>query len=293
MTRIGELLESGPTLSYEFFPPKTDKAQRDLEKTLQELAPTSPDFVSVTYGALGSTRDRTHDIVNHIHTDMGMVVMPHLTCVGHTRAEVVQLLEQYRDEGIENVLALGGDPPKDPTAQQGEFRYASELVEVIRHVGDFSVGVAAFPEVHPRSSDRAADRRHLMTKLEKADFAITQFFFDPEPFLRLRDELAAHGCTTPILPGVLPVANVEGAKRMSAMNGATFPEWLEQRLSKAGSDEAVVSIGTECATELATRLLAEGVPGLHLYTLNRSGPAREIVAATGLRSGGFGPGGAE
>ena len=284
MTRVADLLAQGPTLSYEFFPPKTDKAQRDLEKTLLELAATSPDFVSVTYGALGSTRDRTHEIVKHIHTDTGLVVMPHLTCVGHTRAEVVELLEQYRDEGIENVLALGGDPPKDPAAKAGEFRFASELVELIREVGDFSVGVAAFPEIHPRSTDRNLDRQHLAAKLELADFAITQFFFDAEPYLTMRDELDALGCTTPVLPGVLPVANVEGARRMAAMNGAAFPGWLEERLATASDDAHTMSIGAEIATELTSLLIAEGAPGVHLYTLNRSGPAQAVAASAGLRA---------
>ncbi len=284
MSRIADLLGRGPTLSFEFFPPKTDKAHRDLEKTLQELAPTSPDFVSVTYGALGSTRERTHEIVNHIDRDIGLVVMPHLTCVGHTRAEVVDLLEQYRDEGIHNVLALGGDPPKDPDAKAGEFRYALELVELIRDVGDFSVGVAAFPELHPRSADRDNDRRHLAAKLEMADFAITQFFFEPGPYLQMRDELAALGCTTPVLPGVLPVANVEGAKRMSAMNGAAFPVWLEERLAGATNSDEVAEIGADAAAELSATLITEGAPGIHLYTLNRSGPARTVIGSVGLRT---------
>ena len=278
MPRIRDLIEAGPTLSYEFFPPKDEQAQRDLEKTLQRLAPTSPAFVSVTYGAGGSTRDLTHDVVLHIHRDLGMVAMPHLTCIGHTRAEVRSLLDLYREEGIENVLALGGDPPKDGATPAGEFTYASELIDVARDVGGFSIGVAVFPEVHPRSLDRESDRRFLAAKLEKADFGITQFFFEAGPYFRMRDELDALGVTTPVLPGVMPVVNVAGARRMSAMNGAAFPDWLAERLDPVADDpKAVAEIGAEVAADLADELLRGGAPGLHIYALNRSGPARRIV----------------
>lgn len=280
MARIGELVARGPTLSYEFFPPKNEEAQRDLEKALQRLAPTDPAFVSVTYGAGGSTRDRTHDVVLHIHRDLGIVAMPHLTCVGHTRAEVLELLNLYRAEGIENVLALGGDPPQDGTAQRGDFTYASELIDVAREVGGFSVGVAAFPEVHPKSPDRAADRRHLAAKLERADFGITQFFFEADVYFRMRDELDALGVTTPVLPGVMPVVNLEGARRMSAMNGAAFPDWLNAKLGPLADDRrALAQAGAEVAAELAEELLRGGAPGLHIYALNRAGPARHVVRA--------------
>ena len=278
MARIGELIAGGPTLSYEFFPPKNDQAQRDLEKTLQRLAPTEPAFVSVTYGAGGSTRDLTHDVVRHIHRDTGMVAMPHLTCVGHSRSEVLELLEQYRAEGIENVLALGGDPPQAGDAPPGDFTYASELVDLAREVGGFSVGVAAFPEVHPKSPDRATDRRHLAAKLEKADFGITQFFFEPEPYFRMCEELDALGVTTPVLPGVMPLVNVAGARRMAAMNGAAFPDWLSERVDPVADDaRAVAEIGAEVAATLAEELLRGGAPGLHLYALNRSKPALRVV----------------
>lgn len=288
MTRIGELLAGGPSLSYEFFPPKTPKAHRDLEKTLQDLATTEPDFVSVTYGALGATRDTTHEIVNHIHADIGLVVMPHLTCVGHSRGELVTLLRQYRDEGIENVLALGGDPPADPAAKRGDFRYAAELIEVIREIGGFHVGVAAFPEGHPRSTDRQADRRHLAAKLEMADFGITQFFFDADVYFRMRDELAELGCHTPVLAGVMPVMNVERARAMAAMNGAEFPAWLDARFRGLDSREDVERMGTEVATELTLKLVEGGAPGIHLYALNRSGPAKAVIGAAGLRARGRG-----
>ena len=286
MARIGELLAQGPTLSYEFFPPKTDQAQRDLEKALQRLAATEPAFASVTYGAGGSTRDRTHDVVLHIHRDLGLVAMPHLTCVGHTKAEVLELLGLYRSEGIETVLALGGDPPLSGDYTGGEFTYASELVDLARQVGGFSIGVAAFPEVHPKSPDRASDRRHLAEKLERADFGITQFFFEPEVYFRMRDELDALGVTTPVLPGVMPVVSVEGARRMSAMNGAAFPDWLSEKLDPVADDpRAVAEIGAEAAADLATALLDGGAPGLHIYALNRAGPARRVVRAAWPRPG--------
>ena len=278
MARIGDLIAQGPTLSYEFSPPRTAKAERDLRKVVQELAATDPSFVSVTYGAGGSTRDRTHEIVLHIHRDTGLVAMPHLTCVGHTRAEVVELLSQYKEEGIENILALAGDPPKDGSKPAGDFRFATELIELAREVGGFSVGVAAFPEVHPRSPDRESDRRRLAAKLEVADFGITQFFFDTEPYFRMRDELDALGVTTPVLPGVMPFVSVEGVRRMAAMNGASFPDWLSARLDPVEDDpDAVVAIGTEVAARLSAELLRGGAPGLHLYSMNRSGPVLEVV----------------
>lgn len=277
MARIGELLAQGPTLSYEFSPAKTAKAFRDLQKVVQELAATDPSFVSVTYGAGGSTRDRTHEIVLHIHRDTGLVAMPHLTCVGHTRAEVIELLTQYKEEGIENVLALAGDPPKDGQAAAGDFTYATELIELAREIGGFSVGVAAFPEVHPRSPDRESDRRHLAAKLEMADFGITQFFFEAEPYFRMRDELDALGVDRPVLPGVMPFVHA-GVRAMATINGAAFPDWLQGRVDAMGDDPAALTeLGTEAAAALSAELLRGGAPGLHLYALNRSGPAGAVV----------------
>ncbi len=180
MARISDLLAAGRTSSFEFFPPKTDEAARGLEKTIGELAPLDPSFVSVTYGAGGSTRDRTRDIVIHIQRDAGITAMAHLTCIAHDPEDLVSLLRQYQEAGIENILSLAGDPPDEAPATVGELRYASELIELIHMVGDFCVGVAAHPELHPRSGgDRGHDRDHLAAKLELADFAITQFFFEP------------------------------------------------------------------------------------------------------------------
>src|SRR4051812_38948997 len=178
MARIGDLLATRPTLSFEFFPPKTDEAERALEKAVAELAELRPSFVSVTYGAGGSTRERTRDIVVRINREQPFPAMAHLTCVGHTREQVQTLLDEYAASGVENILALGGEPPVDGSDARGDFVYATDLVEFVRaHPAGFSIGVAAHPELHPRSTDRAVDRRQLAAKLELADFGVTQFFF--------------------------------------------------------------------------------------------------------------------
>lgn len=284
MTRIADLLDAGPTLSFELFPPKTDDAERLLEKCVVELAELRPSFVSVTYGALGSTRERTRDVVVRINREQSFPAMPHLTCVGHTRADIAELLDQYAASGIENILALGGDPPADGSAANGDYQYAIELVEQVRaHPAGFSVGVAAHPEVHPRSPDRASDRRHLAEKLAAADFAMTQFFFAVDDYLRLVDELADLGCDKPVLPGVMPIASVAGVQRMAAMNGSVIPAPLLERLLAVADDPAeVAKIGVEVATELCAALLADDAPGLHLYALNRSAGVRQIHANLGL-----------
>ncbi|MEO6317498.1 MAG: methylenetetrahydrofolate reductase [Acidimicrobiales bacterium] len=284
MTRIHELLDAGRTLSFELFPPKTDEAERMLEKAVVELAGLQPSFVSVTYGALGSTRERTRDVVTRINHEQAFPAMPHLTCVGHTRADIAELLDHYGDHGIENVLALGGDPPADGSEAGGDYEHASQLVEQVRaHPAGFSIGVAAHPELHPRSPERAADRRHLAAKLEAADFAMTQFFFSIEDYLRLVDELAELGCDKPILPGVMPVVSLAGLQRMAGMNGSVIPEPLLERLVAVGDQPAeIAKIGIEVATELGAALLAEDAPGLHLYALNRSAAVKQIHDNLGL-----------
>jgi len=286
MTKIRDLLAAGPTYSFEFFPPQTDEASRALEKAISELQPLQPSFVSVTYGAGGSTRDRTRDIVIHIQRDAGITSMAHLTCIAHSREQLTSLLAEYRDAGIENLLALAGDPPTDPEADAGDLQFAHELVELIRETGDFSIGVAAHPELHPRSNgDRDADRRHLAAKLELADFGITQFFFEAEPYLRMIDELAALGCTKPVLPGIMPVTNAGQVKRFAALAGAEFPPALAAQFEARADDPvAVRQLGVDLATDLCRDLLAAGAPGLHFYTLNRSTATREIYANLGLGS---------
>ena len=284
--RIVDLLGAGRTLSFEFFPPKTDEMERQLEKTIHELAPLHPSFVSVTYGAGGSTRDRTRDIVIDVNRTQPFPAMAHLTCSGHTRAQITELLDEYAAAGVHNILALAGDPPADGSDPGGDFTYATELVEIVRdHSGDFSVGVAAHPELHPRSGgDRTSDRRFLAAKLEAADFGVTQFFFDADDHLRMVDELAALGCSTPVLPGVMPPIQVPGLIRMATMNGSVLPEALMARLEPVADDtDAVRDIGIEVATELCRRLLDAGSPGLHLYALNRSYSALRIVENLGLR----------
>jgi methylenetetrahydrofolate reductase (NADPH) len=284
MTRIGELLAARPTLSFEFFPPKTDEAERALEAVVADLAELRPSFVSVTYGAGGSTRDRTRDIVVRINRKQPFPAMAHLTCVGHTRADVAALLDEYAASGVENILALGGDPPADGSDPGGDFAYATDLVEFVRaHPAGFSIGVAAHPELHPRSTSREDDRQRLAAKLEMADFGVTQFFFELDPYLRMVDELSELGCHTPVLPGIMPTINVAGLQRMSAMNGTAIPAPMLERLLLVADDaDEVAKIGVEVATELGAALLAEDAPGLHIYALNRSASARAIHSNLGL-----------
>ena len=282
MTRISDLLAAGQTFSVEFMPPRSDEMLRQLEKTLRELEPLAPSFCSVTYGAGGSTRGRTYEAVRYIHQDTPMPAMPHLTCVGQSRDEIEQLVRSYADDGIENLLALAGDPPQGGPAV-GDFTYATELIDLARGVSDFSVGVAAFPEVHPRSPDRESDRRRLADKLALADFAITQFFWDADEYFRMRDELDALGATTPVIPSLFPVLNVATAQRFTSINGAHWPESLQARFDAAGeAPEDVRRVGVEVACELGQRLLEAGVPGLHIYSMNRSESVQEIWAELGL-----------
>ena len=225
-------------------------------------------------------------MVLHIERDTSIPAMAHLTCIGHTREELVDILTGYRSAGLQNILALAGDPPPGeevPPPSEQELAYALDLVELVHEVGDFSVGVAAHPELHPRSTDRASDREHLAAKLAVADFAITQFFFRASDYLSMVDELAALGVTKPILPGIMPVTNAGQVKRFAAMAGAECPTDLAERLVAARDDPAEVRrIGVEVATELCQELLDAGVPGLHFYTLNRSTATREIYANLGL-----------
>ncbi len=281
MTRIDELLAAGPTTSFEFFPPKTDDGEAQLRRTLNELEPLGPSFVSITYGAGGSTRDRTHNLVVDMLERTAMPPMAHLTTVSHTRTELVTILQRYHEAGVANIMALRGDPPRDDDDAFYAVEHAVDLVHLIREVGDgqFAVGVAAHPEGHPTAPDLATDRDHLAAKLEAADFAVTQFFFDVADYARLVDDLAARGCTKPVVPGIMPVTNVRQIERFAAMSGAAFPPALAERLHRVEDDpDEVRRIGIEVATELCADLLELGAPGLHFYTLNRSTASREIHA---------------
>jgi methylenetetrahydrofolate reductase (NADPH) len=284
MTRIADLLEKGKTFSFEFFPPKNDAEQATLVTTLSELEPLGPSFVSVTYRGGAESRKRTVDLVTGMLRTTNLVPMAHLICVAHTRLELAEILVELRRSGIENLMALGGDPPTDPDATVGEMAHASELVELARAIGGFSIGVAAQPKCHPLSPDRATDRDHLAAKLALADFAVTQFFFEAAEYTSLVADLADRDVTKPVLPGIMPIERLSSVPGMARM-GAAVPGWMVERLEAAdtrGGPEAVRREGISCATELCEQLLEAGVPGLHFYTLNRSKATREIYSALGL-----------
>ncbi|HLX87306.1 MAG TPA: methylenetetrahydrofolate reductase [Acidimicrobiales bacterium] len=284
MARISDLLAGGRTYSFEFFPPKTDAEQARLVRTLRDLEPLSPSFVSVTYRGGRESRQRTYDLVAGILRTTTVTPMAHLICVAHTRLELAEILVSYRQAGIENLMALGGDPPTDPSAGPGELLHALELVELARAIGGFSIGVAAHPACHPKSPDRTSDRDRLAEKLQVADFGVSQFFFELDQYLGLVDDLAARGVDKPVLPGIMPVTALRSIPRMAEM-GAAVPGWAVDRLEAAaatGGDEAVRQAGIELACELCQGLLEAGAPGLHFYTLNQSTATREIYASLGL-----------
>lgn len=283
MTRIAELLRTGPTVSYEFYPPRDAETERNFSLALPKLAATGPTFMSVTYGALGSTRERTLEIVLGANREYPFPTMPHLTCVGHTRADVLRLLETYRAADIENVLALGGDPPADGSDPGGEFEYAQELVEIVREAGGFGIAVAAQPELHPRSTDRSLDRKYLAAKLALSDLGITNFFWETEHYVRMMDELAELGCQKPVIPAIFPFINVPAALRMSAMNATHVPDELRERMEAVADDpKAVRMLGVEVASTLGAELLEAGAPGLHIITMNRSAPTLGVLENLGL-----------
>jgi len=282
MTRVSDLLAAGRTFSFEFFPPKDDATQLTLGRTIAELEPLAPSFVSVTYGAGGSTRERTRNIVTWVAKETPITPMAHLTCQGHTRTEIVDILGDYHAAGIENILALGGDAPADFADHPSDYRYAADLIEDIAATGKFSIGVAAHPEVHPSSPDRTMDRRHLAAKLVNADFAVTQFFFEAHHYVRLVDELVALGVTKPVIPGIMPLTNVKQIARMATLSGADVPAWVVEAVSDIDDPAEVRRIGVDIASTLCADLLEAGAPGLHFYTMNRSTATREIYANLGL-----------
>jgi methylenetetrahydrofolate reductase (NADPH) len=287
--RIDEIIATGeePVFSFEFYPPKTDEGELSLRATLEALRRLEPDFVSVTYGAGGSSRGRTVELTKWIKQDLGIEAMAHLSCVGSTREELAEILDGMAAAGIENVLALRGDPPRGETQwtpHPGGLQYSTELATLIHNGYDFSVGAACFPEVHPEAPDLAHDLRFLKAKVDSgASFLITQLFFDNELYFRFVDEARSIGIEVPIIPGVMPITDAGQIKTITGMCGASLPaELLEQLELRAGNPNAVLQFGVSYATLQCAELLARGAPGIHFYTLNRSPATRAILSALKL-----------
>ncbi|MDQ6972619.1 MAG: methylenetetrahydrofolate reductase [NAD(P)H] [Mariprofundaceae bacterium] len=283
--KLSEILaqSSEPLFSCEFFPPKTDKGEENLWACLDELRAIRPAYISVTYGAGGSTQNRTRRIVTHIKEQTGLSPVAHLTCVGSTAEDIASLLAEYRAAGIENILALRGDPPEGMEhfeATAGGFSHATDLIDFIGKQGGFSIACATYPEGHPESTGGAADDiRYLKMKQDLgADCAVTQYFFDNDAFFRFMDDAGKAGITIPVIPGIMPVTNYDQIVRFSAMCGASIPDWLHQKMAPIRENlEDVAAAGIELATQQCEELLRRGVPGMHFYTLNKSAATLAIV----------------
>jgi methylenetetrahydrofolate reductase (NADPH) len=283
--RIARILEERrPVFSFEFFPPKTDEGQRILEETLAQLKEDRPDYISVTYGAGGSTRERTVEITKWIKQDLGIEAMAHLSCVGEPKARLVEILGELGDCAVENVLALRGDPPRGQTEWKphpGGLHYSVELIELIANEFDYCIGAACFPEVHPEAPSLEHDLRYARLKVERgAAFLITQLFFDNELYFDFVEEARAAGIGVPMIPGIMPITNYKQIKTITGMCGASIPPDLARELDERADDpEAVAELGVAYATLQCSDLLARGAPGIHFYTLNRSPATRAILAA--------------
>jgi methylenetetrahydrofolate reductase (NADPH) len=295
---IRDILQPGkPTVSFEFFPPKTTESQEQLYTTIRDLEKIHPNFVSVTYGAGGSTRELTHELVLRLKTSSTLDPVPHLTCVGHTESEIAAILERYAAAGVSNILALRGDPPRDQPDydhSRDTFPQAADLVRFIKKFTGhpdkrgFGIGVAGFPEGHPATPNRLLEMDHLKAKVDAgADYICTQLFFDNHDFYDFRDRCALAGIEAPIIAGIMPVTSLSSMKRMAELaGGSRFPAKLLKALQRAnGTPEAVREIGLHYATEQCADLLDNGVAGIHLYTLNQSTATREICQRLGLVRG--------
>lgn len=286
------------TISFEFFPPKTEKASEALYETITELESYKPSFVSVTYGAGGSTRELTHDLVVRIKENTSLDPVPHLTCVCHRESDIEEILDRYAEAGVGNILALGGDPPKGMDGYRKEddsFQHAADLVRFIRKHGEsgkhpdsrgFGIGVAGFPEGHPATPNRLKEMDYLKAKVDEgADYIVTQLFFSNQDFLDFRDRCIHAGITIPVIAGIMPISSKSGMVRMAELAaGARFPAKLLKALDRAGDDkEAVERVGIHYATEQCLDLLENEVKGIHFYTLNQSHATREIYANLGLK----------
>jgi methylenetetrahydrofolate reductase (NADPH) len=287
--RIDEILATAdePVFSFEFFPPKTDEGERNLRATLEDLRAFEPDFASVTYGAGGSTRDRTLEVTKWLKQELGIEAMAHLSCVGATREELSAILDGIAEAGIENVLALRGDPPRGETQWRphpGGLKYSTELAALIAAGYPFAIGAACFPEVHPEAPDLAHDLRFLRQKVENgAAFLITQLFFDNEVYFQFVEEARAVGIEVPIIPGIMPITDVKQIKTITGMCKASIPEPLLEALEwRAADRDAVLQLGVAFATLQCAELLARGAPGIHFYTLNRSPATRAILSSLRL-----------
>jgi methylenetetrahydrofolate reductase (NADPH) len=287
--RIDEILAAaeGPVFSFEFFPPKSDEGWRNLREALESLVALEPDFASVTYGAGGSTRDRTLEVTKWLKQELGIEAMAHLSCVGSTREELHEILAGIDEAGIENVLALRGDPPRGETEWRphpGGLHYSTELAGLISERYPFAIGAACFPEVHPEAPDLSHDLRFLKQKVESGvSFLITQLFLDNELYFRFVEEARAAGIEVPIIPGIMPITDVKQIKTITGMCGASIPPALLGQLEvRTGDPEAVLQLGVSYATLQCAELLARGAPGIHFYTLNRSPATRAILSALKL-----------
>lgn len=275
-----------PSVSFEFFPPQTLEASFRLWDTVQVLSPLNPRFVSVTYGAGGTTRDLTRDAVATLHKNSGLNVAAHLTCVKATKEETLEIAESFAKAGVTEIVALRGDPPKDEgkfSVHPGGFASSVELIEALKSTGNFTIRVGAYPEKHPEAASTTADVDYLKRKFDAgADEAITQFFFDKEHFLRFRDNCVKAGIDKPIVPGIMPIENWKGIRRFALNTGTSVPAWLDEAFEKAERDNRQDLLSTALCTELCTDLLNEGVDKLHFYTLNRPELTRDVCHALGV-----------